>query len=106
MIHHIVQFEWKPDATAAQIDAAAAALLAMRSGIPDIRDIRFGPNLVEETVPFRHVLIVVCDDMDALRRYIAHPVHKEVVLTYMKPILQARVAADLDVGPTGVPDGH
>ena len=106
MIHHIVQFEWKPETTAAQIEAAAAALLNMPAGIPEIRDIRFGPNLVEEQVPYRHVLVVVCDDMDAVRRYIAHPVHKEVVVTHMKPILQSRVAADLDVGSAPVPSAH
>lgn len=103
MIHHIVQFQWKPEATAEQVARAGAGLLAMRGRIPEIRDIRFGPNLVEEQVPYTHVLVVVCDDMAAVRRYVAHPVHVEAVATCTKPIIATRLAADLDVGPAPVP---
>lgn len=106
MIHHFVQFQWKPEATAEQIAAAGAGLLAMRGRIPEIRDIRFGANLVEEAVPYAHVLVVVCDDMDAVRRYIAHPVHQETVAQFTRPIMQSRLAADLDVGAAPVPDGR
>ncbi len=105
MIHHIVQFQWKPEATAEQVAAVGAGLLAMRGRIPEIRDVRFGPNLVEEAVPYSHVLVVVCDDMAAVRRYIAHPVHQETVAQYTRPIMQSRLAADLDVGPVPVPEG-
>ncbi len=106
MIHHIVQFQWKADATAEQIAKAGAGLLAMRGRIPEIRDIRFGPNLVEESVPYTHVLVVVCDDMDAVRRYVAHPMHVETVATCTRPIIQSRLAADLDVGTAPIPDGR
>jgi hypothetical protein len=103
VIHHIVQFQWKPDVTAEQIQKAGAGLLAMRGRIDEIRDIRFGPNMVEEQVPYTHVLVVVLDDMAAVRRYAVHPVHVETVATCTRPILATRLAADLDVGSAPVP---
>lgn len=106
MIHHIVQFEWRPGTTAEQVATAERGLLGMRGQIAEIRDIRFGPNLVEESVPYTHVLIVVCDDMDAVRRYIAHPVHKQVVAECTRPILASRLAADVEVGAAPIPDGR
>ncbi len=106
MIHHIVQFEWKADTTPAQIDAAAEGLRSMRGRIDEVRDVRFGANLVDEAVPYTHLLVVVCDDMDAVRRYVAHPVHREVVATFTRPIIQSRLAADLDVGTLPLPDGY
>ncbi len=45
MIRHIVLFKLKPSATAEQIAAAEEALLAMRSAILEIKEVRFGPNL-------------------------------------------------------------
>ena len=67
---------------------------------------RFGPNLAPEPQQYTHVLVVVCDDMAAVNRYAAHPVHRDVVANYTTPILATRVAVDLDVGPLPVPDGR
>lgn len=97
MIQHVVLFQWKPEASTTQVEAAGAALLAMRGRIPEIRDIHFGPNLSPEKGVHTHVLIVVCDGMAGVDRYLTHPVHVETVVTHVRPILASRIPVDVDV---------
>jgi hypothetical protein len=99
MIHHIVLFRFAAHTTADQLRAAGDALRAMRGRIPEIRDLHFGPNLAPESaIEFSHVLVVVCDDMAAVKRYGEHPLHVETVATWVAPIRSVRVAVDLEVG--------
>jgi hypothetical protein len=97
MIQHIVLFKIKDTATPGQVVEAGEALLAMKDGIPEIKAVHFGPNLGPSVQEYSHVLIVTCDDMGAVQRYLDHPVHRNTVAQYIAPIRNARLAADVEV---------
>ncbi len=97
MVHHIVLFQFTASATPGQLVEAAAALEAMKDGIPEIQAVRFGPNLGPSAGEYSHVLLVTCEDMGAVQRYLDHPVHRQTVDRYLGPIREARLAADLEV---------
>lgn len=97
MIQHIVLFKFKDSATPGQIVEARDALLEMKKGIPEIRDVHFGPNLGPSVKEYSHMLIVSCADMGAVQRYLDHPVHRQTIDRYVAPIREGRLAADLEV---------
>jgi hypothetical protein len=80
-----------------QIDQARDSLLDMKGRIPEIREIRFGPNLAPSAPEYSHVLSVVFDDMAAVNRYAVHPVHVQVVADAIAPIREARLAIDVEM---------
>lgn len=100
MIHHVVLFRWTPAATPEQVAAAGAALLGMQGRIPEVHSVAFGPNQAESRDQYTHALLVVADDMAAVKRYVDHPHHVEVAKTYLLPIREARLAIDLEVAST------
>ena len=96
MIQHIVLFKIRDSATPGQIVEAGEALLAMKAGIPEIKSIHFGPNLGPSVKEYSHVLILTCEDMGALQRYLDHPIHRNTVAQFIGPIREARLAADVE----------
>lgn len=98
MIHHVVLFRWKPDTTPAQLASAEHALRGMVGRIAEIRALHYGPNLGPSQAEYPWALLVVCDDMAAVERYAAHPVHVDVVQSAIAPIREARLAIDFEVG--------
>jgi hypothetical protein len=97
MIRHLVLFRFRPGTPAERIRQAGEALCAMRDHIPEIREIRWDANLSPESArEYSHVLTVVVDDLPAVERYLAHPVHRQTVAAYVAPIREARLAVDLD----------
>ena len=100
MIHHVVLFRWIPATTPDQVAAAGAALLGMKGRIPEVRSVAFGPNLADSRAEYTHALLVVVDDMAAVKRYVDHPHHVHVARTYLLPIREARLAIDLEVAST------
>ncbi|MEP6571472.1 MAG: Dabb family protein [Gemmatimonadota bacterium] len=97
MILHLVLFRFKPDASAARIDAAGRALLGMQVGIPEIRGIQWGPNLGPSASEYPFALQVRLDDMGAVQTYLDHPVHRATVKDFLHEIREARMAIDLEV---------
>ena len=90
-------FRWTSSATQGQVAAAGAALLGMLTKIPEIHAVSFGPNLAESRAEYTHALLVVVDDMAAVKRYVDHPHHVEVAKTFLLPIREARLAIDFEV---------
>jgi hypothetical protein len=97
VIHHVVLFRWTAAATPQQVNAAGAALLGMQGKIPEVRAVSFGPNLAESREQYSHALLVVVDDMAAVKRYVDHPHHVEVARSFLLPIREARLAMDFEV---------
>ena len=97
VIHHVVLFRWTASATPDQVNAAGSALLGMRGRIPEVRAVAFGPNLAESRTEYTHALLVVVDDMAAVKRYVDHPHHVHVAKTFLAPIREARLAMDFEV---------
>jgi len=96
MIHHLVCFRFKAGTTPEQVERAGQALLGMKGRIPEIREIRWGPNFGPSVNDYTHVLTVLLDDMAAVGRYLAHPVHVQVVAEALAPIREARLAIDVE----------
>ena len=97
MILHVVLFQFSADATGEQIAQAGAALLAMEGPIAEIRAITWGPNLGPSEGEYSHVLTVTLDDMDAVQRYLDHPIHRETVAKWIHPIRAGRLAVDIEM---------
>ncbi len=97
MIHHVVLFRFHENATTLQVADARRALLAMDGFIPEVRGVTFGPNLGPTADLWPHVLVVRLDDMEAVERYLHHPVHVDAVAKYVGPIVDARLAVDVEV---------
>lgn len=97
MIQHIVCFRFREGITAGQIGVAGDALLGMLGRIPEIRAIRWGPNLAPSAGDYSHVLTVDLDDMGAVERYLDHPLHRQVVADHLTPIRESRLAIDVEV---------
>lgn len=96
MILHIVLFRFKPGVTSARIAQAGEALVAMQSGIPEIRAIRWGANLGPSVGEYSHVLTVSLDEMPAVDRYLDHPVHRRTISEHIAEIREARLALDIE----------
>jgi hypothetical protein len=96
MILHQVLLRFKPGTTAEPIAALAAALLEMKGPIPEIRDIRWGANLGPSNAEYPYVLTVTFDDLEALERYLVHPVHRRVVAEHLEAIREAKLAVDIE----------
>jgi hypothetical protein len=96
MIQHIVLFKFKDSATPGQVVDAGTALLAMKKEIPEIRGVHFGPNLGPSVKEWSHVLVVACEHMGAVQRYLDHPVHRQIIDRFIAPIREARLAVDLE----------
>ncbi len=41
-------------------------------------------------------LSVTFDDLEALERYLIHPVHRRVVAEHLEPIREAKLAVDIE----------
>ncbi len=96
MIQHIVLFRFKPGTPDAAIQAAGEALRGMKGKIPEVRAVRWTRNLAPSAAEYPWVLTVEVDDMAAVDRYTAHPVHQQVVAEYLAPVREARLALDIE----------
>jgi Stress responsive A/B Barrel Domain len=97
MILHIVCLRFKPGTRTEAIAATGQALLGMAGRIPEIRQIRWNPNLAPTAADYSHVLTVAVDDLAALERYLVHPAHQDVSARHIAPIRDARLALDIEV---------
>ncbi len=93
MITHLVFLKFNPDATEADIQQLAAGLGALPQQIEEIREFRFGTDVIRSERSYDFGLVSSFDDLDALQRYQAHPEHQKV-LAHIKAITTSVVAVD------------
>ena len=97
MIHHVVLVRFRPDAGDDRVAAAGDALRRMQGRIPAARSVSWARNQAPSAAEWPWVLLVECDDMEAVAEYLAHSVHQDAVARYMTPVLEARLAVDFEV---------
>jgi len=98
MIRHIVLFTWKTDATEQQKDLVASELSVLSKKLPGIRAYHFGADAgLVGAGNADFALTADFDDADAYQVYRNHPAHLEVLDKTIKPILERRVAAQLEI---------
>ena len=96
MILHVVLLRFHAHTTPIEVEDARRALLGMRGAIPGVRGVTFGPNLAPGAADWPYVLIVALDDVASVERYLAHPLHQDLLAKYIRPVLEARLAADAE----------
>ena len=95
MITHVVLFKFKPEATESEIQQLVEGLGGLPQLIEDIREFRFGTDVVRSERSYDLGLVSSFDDLDALQRYQVHPEHQKVV-AHVKTITSAVVAVDFE----------
>ena len=98
MIKHVVFVKVKPDTPQQQIDAMVAGYNSMKDAIPDLLGWSMGPDLRGDG-DFTHAMVAVVEDIDSLKRYVDHPLHKQVAAELGRPIFEKRVIADFEFDP-------
>ena len=97
MIRHIVLFTWKTDTTDEQKAAVVSELSALAKTVPGIRAYHFGADAgIGAAGNADFALTADFDDADAYQVYRTHPAHLEVLEKTISPVLERRVAAQLE----------
>ena len=95
MITHLVLFKFKPETTEAEIQQLAEGLGRLPQKIEEIREFRFGTDVIHSERSYDFGLVSSFDDLDALQRYQVHPEHQKVV-AHVKVIASDIVAVDFE----------
>ncbi len=95
MITHLVLFKFKAETTEAEIQQLAEGLGGLPQKIEEIREFRFGKDVIHSERSYDLGLISSFDDLDALQRYQVHPEHQKVV-AHVKAITSGAVAVDFE----------
>src|SRR5437016_896959 len=99
MIRHTVMWKLKDEALGLKKWELMAELKfrleALAPKIPEIRLLQVGLNLVSADTASDVVLVSDFDDLDALKRYSAHPDHVKVA-DFVKQIVSERRAVDFE----------
>lgn len=98
MIRHIVLLTWKADTTDQQKELVASELAVLSKTVPGIRAYHFGADAGLVTAGNADFALTAdFDDADAYLVYRDHPAHVEVLEKTIRPILERRMAAQLEV---------
>lgn len=95
MITHIVLFKFKPETTEDQVQQLAEGLGGLPEVIEEIREFRFGRDVLRTERSYDLGLVSSFDDLAALQRYQVHPAHQKVV-SHVKAIASSVVAVDYE----------
>ena len=95
MITHIVLFKFKTEATETEIQQLAEGLGGLPQLIEEIREFRFGADVIHSERSYDLGLVSSFEDLDALQRYQVHPEHQKVV-AHVKTIASNVVAVDFE----------
>ena len=93
MIKHIVAWNFPEADRAANIAEVKRLLEQLPSQIPEIKYYEIGVNLERSEVTKDLILISAFEDTAALKRYAAHPKHRQVVEEINKRVVD-RVVVD------------
>lgn len=104
MIAHLVLMKPRPNLSADERRAFAAAFERAATAIPSIRTVQIGRRVLhgagyESRTPDAADIaaLVTFDDLDGLRAYLAHPAHAEIGRLFGES-LQSAMVYDLDMG--------
>lgn len=95
MLTHVVLFKFKPETTEAEIQQLAEGLGRLPAIIDEIREFRFGRDVLRSERSYDFGLVSSFEDLEALQRYQVHPDHQKVV-AHVKAICSGVVAVDYE----------
>ena len=79
MITHMIMIKWEAPLTEEQLDKVNSGFAALRSGIPQIKSMRFGPDLNLGSENFHYGMVAEFASADDFLGYVEHPRHLEFV---------------------------
>lgn len=94
---HVVLFKWAEGATPEAIEAVMTGLRGMMGRIEGMTDFSCGENFNARAKGFTHGLVAHFADRAALETYATHPVHVEVIKTFIDPIRGDALAFDYEI---------
>jgi hypothetical protein len=94
---HIVLFKWKPEATAAEIEAAVTGLRALKELLPGILYLSIGENFSDRSQGFTHGLVVRFANRAYLESYGPSAEHQHVVQNLIAPIRADVLVVDYEL---------
>lgn len=92
VFRHVVMFKLRADTSAGQRTEILAGLARLPGAIPDIRSFVYGTDAGLAEGNFDVAVVAEFDDVEAYKRYAAHPVHVEFVTSQVRPHLAQRSA--------------
>ena len=95
MLTHVVLFKFKPETTAEQIAGLEAGLKGLPAVIAEIREFRFGRDVIHSERSYDLALVSAFDDLAAMQRYQVHPAH-QAVIAQVKACCAGVVAVDFN----------
>lgn len=98
MIAHLVNFTWKPEATADDITRIAAALDGLRS-IDCVASLAHGPDVNMRSGNGDYGVLVIIDGDDPAT-FLDHPGHVAVARDIVGPHLASRLAVQFNMSAT------
>lgn len=102
MIKHVVLAKVKPGISQTQIDAMVAGYNSLKDAVPELVSWSMGPNLRGDS-EFTHAMVAVVENLEALKRYVEHPLHQKVSAELGRPIFDTRVIGDYEFDPEAEP---
>ncbi len=95
MITHVVFFKFKPETTESDIQKLTEGFRGLPQTIEEIREFRFGTDVIRSERSYDYGLVSSFDDLDAMQRYQVHPEHQKVV-AHVKTISASVLAVDFE----------
>jgi hypothetical protein len=92
MIRHVVLFRWKPEVTDEQKHLVAAELGKLPSAIASIRSYVMGADAGINQGNAEFAVTADFDDEPGYLAYRDDPAHREVIATYITPLVAERTA--------------
>ena len=91
-LRHVVMFRWKAETRPEQLAALERALAALPAQVPEILRYRWGADARLVDGNFDFAIVAEFADVDAWRRYAAHPAHQKLIAEQIRPIVAERAA--------------
>ena len=95
MLTHIVLFKFKYETEESEINQVIEGLGRLPHIIDEIREFRFGRDILQTERSYDLGLVASFEDRNALDRYQVHPEHQKVV-ALVKQITSSVIAVDFD----------
>jgi hypothetical protein len=96
MIRHVVVFRWKPETTAEQKALVATELAKLPAIVPSIRSFVIGPDAGITQGDAEFAVTADFDDEAGYLAYRDDPAHREIIATYITPLVAERTAVQLE----------
>jgi hypothetical protein len=87
MFIHIFGFRWKPEATEAQKERAAADIVAFRGKIPGLLEVHVGQNVSPRGQGYAFAGLMRFTGKQACDDYTTHPQH-QALLKWLVPLIE------------------